>query len=103
MRQLVVRLAGNGAFDHLNEVIVSAGGSAYFDSVVEHLTSFDIDRSVRTVLRSGCYVTHGTEMYPAHLAARCTRYGTNSSAARLRNMGRRLVTTRTDPCDRGHG
>jgi D-serine dehydratase len=72
VRGLVERLAASGAFDRLDSVIVSAGGSAYFDLVVEHLTNFDIGRPVRTILRSGCYVTHDHEMYEltSPLAAR---------------------------------
>jgi D-serine dehydratase len=79
LSELIVRLAGDGAFDHLDEVIVTAGGSAYFDLVVSHLTGFDIGRPVRTVLRSGCYVTHDHEMYEltSPLAAR------GSGSARL--------------------
>lgn len=63
MRALVERLAKVGAFDHLETVAVSAGGSAYFDRVIEYLTNFDIGRPVLTMLRSGCYVTHDHEMY----------------------------------------
>lgn len=80
LSEVIVRLARDRAFDHLDEVIVSAGGSAYFDLVVSHLTGFDIGRPVRTVLRSGCYVTHDHEMYEltSPLAAR------GSGSARLR-------------------
>lgn len=63
LRDLVERLARGGAFDHLDQVVVSAGGSAYFDRVIEYLADFDIGRPVITMLRSGCYVTHDHEMY----------------------------------------
>jgi D-serine deaminase-like pyridoxal phosphate-dependent protein len=63
MRALVERLAMAGAFDHLDTVTVTAGGSAYFDRVVAYLAGFQLDRPVRTILRSGCYVTHDHEMY----------------------------------------
>ncbi len=63
VRALVQRLDATGAFDHLATVVVSAGGSAYFDLVVEYLTNFDVGRPVETILRSGCYVTHDHEMY----------------------------------------
>ena len=63
MRGLTERLAQQGHLAHLPEVIVTAGGSAYFDLVVEHLTGWPAGLPVRTVLRSGCYVTHDAEMY----------------------------------------
>lgn len=74
LRDVTVRLAEHGAFDHLDEVLVSAGGSAYFDRVVHHLTGLDLGRPARTVLRSGGYATHDAEMYEevSPLAARST-------------------------------
>jgi D-serine dehydratase len=72
LRALIERLARGGAFDHLDSIVVSAGGSAYFDLVGRHLTGFEIGRPVQTILRSGCYVTHDHEMYEltSPLAAR---------------------------------
>ncbi|MDF2991126.1 MAG: amino acid deaminase [Microbacterium sp.] len=43
--------------------VVTAGGSSYFDRVVELLGPQAWDRPVHTVLRSGCYVTHDHGMY----------------------------------------
>lgn len=43
------------------EVIVSAGGSAFFDRVVERVRP--LDPRVRLVLRSGCYVSHDAGLY----------------------------------------
>ena len=40
------------------EVIVTAGGSAYFDYVVDHLSRVDIDLPTRLVIRPGCYISH---------------------------------------------
>lgn len=45
------------------EFVVSAGGSSLFDQVVAILGPDQFARDVRTVLRSGCYVTHDHEMY----------------------------------------
>lgn len=45
------------------EFLVSAGGSGYFDQVVEVLGPAQFAFPVRTVLRSGCYVTHDSGMY----------------------------------------
>jgi D-serine deaminase-like pyridoxal phosphate-dependent protein len=46
------------------EIIVSAGGSAYFDRVAEALRAdLPADRPVRPLLRSGAYVTHDDGFY----------------------------------------
>jgi D-serine deaminase-like pyridoxal phosphate-dependent protein len=58
MRTVAEELARSGAFNGLDEVIVSAGGSTYFDRVVELLGHWDLGVPVRTLLRSGAYVTH---------------------------------------------
>jgi D-serine deaminase-like pyridoxal phosphate-dependent protein len=42
---------------------VTVGGSSYFDQVVELLSPDRFDFPVRTVLRSGCYVTHDHGLY----------------------------------------
>ncbi|MCV7010907.1 alanine racemase [Mycolicibacterium madagascariense] len=60
MRAAVVRLAGLVESD---EILVTAGGSSYFDLVVEELTGWPADLAVRTVLRSGCYLTHDDGLY----------------------------------------
>ncbi len=46
-------------------LILSAGGSAFFDRVGETLAAFGADRPVRRVLRSGCYLTHDIMGYAA--------------------------------------
>ncbi|WP_370065154.1 amino acid deaminase [Mycobacterium sp. MAA66] len=46
-----------------DEVIVSAGGSTYFDLVAETLTKWPAEMSVRTIVRSGCYLTHDDGLY----------------------------------------
>lgn len=58
-------LDGQGCFDGLDEVILSAGGSAYFDRVVRSFRPVELSRPTRVVLRSGCYVTHDSRMYDA--------------------------------------
>jgi D-serine dehydratase len=59
VRALTESLGREGAFDGLEEVLVTAGGSAFFDRVVHHLAGgWDLGRPVRVVLRSGCYLTH---------------------------------------------
>lgn len=61
MRAATVRLA------HLFEadtVIVTAGGSTYPDAVADELAGgWPAGMSVRTILRSGCYLTHDNGLY----------------------------------------
>lgn len=64
LRTLTVLLASDGRFADVSEVIVSAGGSAYFDRVVEGLSQEWPDGlRVTPVLRSGAYVTHDDGFY----------------------------------------
>lgn len=60
---LTVAIGATGGFGAVPEVVVSAGGSAYFDHVVDVLGRIELDRPVRVVLRSGCYVTHSDGGY----------------------------------------
>jgi D-serine deaminase-like pyridoxal phosphate-dependent protein len=52
-----------GVFDHLDEMIVSGGGSSYFDRVVDLLNPRQFDIPAQLVLRSGCYVVHDCTLY----------------------------------------
>lgn len=59
VRELVNQLDIGGYFDGLDEILVTAGGSQYFDRVVARLgRAWSLSRPVRVVLRSGSYVTH---------------------------------------------
>lgn len=53
--------------DTLSEVILTAGGSAFFDQVVKALKGIRLSRPTRVVLRSGCYITHDHGFYAAAL------------------------------------
>ncbi|MBI4539100.1 MAG: amino acid deaminase [Gemmatimonadetes bacterium] len=44
-------------------IILSAGGSAFYDRVLEGFAQAGIGRDVRVVTRSGCYLTHDSEFY----------------------------------------
>jgi len=44
-------------------VILSAGGSAYFDMVARHWEETGLKRPVEVVVRSGCYLTHDSKFY----------------------------------------
>ncbi|MBI3212837.1 MAG: alanine racemase [Mycobacterium sp.] len=61
VRAAVLRLAGRFESD---EVLVTAGGSTHFDLVAEVLAAdWPTSLPVRTVLRSGCYLTHDDGLY----------------------------------------
>jgi D-serine deaminase-like pyridoxal phosphate-dependent protein len=60
LRATVVRLAGTVETDR---ILVTAGGSTYFDRVTRALTDWPDGPDVRTVLRSGCYLTHDDGLY----------------------------------------
>lgn len=64
MRALTLDLARSGAFAGREEIVVTAGGSAFFDRVVAWLTpAWDLVLPVRVVLRGGCYLTHDSGLY----------------------------------------
>ena len=60
MRSALLRLA---ELVQADEIIVSAGGSTYFDVVAAELTGWPDGLSVRTIVRSGCYLTHDDGLY----------------------------------------
>jgi D-serine deaminase-like pyridoxal phosphate-dependent protein len=61
MRATVVRLA---PLFETDRVIVTAGGSTYFDAVADVLTGdWPAGSAVRTIVRSGAYLTHDDGLY----------------------------------------
>jgi D-serine dehydratase len=44
-------------------ILLSAGGSAFFDQVTAAFRTAGLQREVEVVLRSGCYLTHDSKMY----------------------------------------
>ncbi|WNG87073.1 alanine racemase [Mycobacterium sp. ITM-2016-00317] len=60
LRAAVIRLA---PLFETDDIVVTAGGSTYFDAVADALTGWPQGLSVRPVLRSGCYVTHDHGLY----------------------------------------
>ncbi len=60
--ELTHAVDAEGWFEPTPEVIVTAGGSAYFDHVVDRFCRIDIDGPLRVVIRSGCYITHDDGM-----------------------------------------
>jgi D-serine dehydratase len=44
-------------------IMLTAGGSKYFDQVAKRLHAARLEREVRVVIRSGCYLTHDSKAY----------------------------------------
>jgi D-serine deaminase-like pyridoxal phosphate-dependent protein len=64
LRALAAELAGRGHFDGLDRVIVTAGGSGYFDQVAEVFGEpWPDGLPVLPVVRSGAYVSHDSGTY----------------------------------------
>src|SRR6185312_8229197 len=64
MRNVIVDLDSAGVFGKTREVVITAGGSAFPDRVIAKLGHpWSLSRPVRTVLRSGCYITHDAVHY----------------------------------------
>lgn len=64
LRSTVVAIDRQGLFE-TEEVVVSAGGSAWFDRVISQLDFVEapLPASLRVVLRSGGYATHDNGLY----------------------------------------
>lgn len=60
VRATVIRVA---ALVESDDVLVTAGGSTYFDAVADALADLPADIAVRPVLRSGCYLAHDHGLY----------------------------------------
>jgi D-serine dehydratase len=64
LSRLAGELDARGRFADVGEIIVSAGGSMFFDRVTAALAGqWELSRPVRVVLRSGAYVTHDAGGY----------------------------------------
>jgi len=64
VRETAAALDDTALFDDCDEIVLTAGGSAYFDDVATVLTApMETSRPVRTVLRSGAYITHDDGHY----------------------------------------
>lgn len=81
-----LRAAGEELAADVDDLVLSAGGSMFYDVVADVLGG-----AGRVILRSGCYVTHDSGMFhrnspldgpdaPAHLRAALTVWGTVVSA-----------------------
>jgi D-serine deaminase-like pyridoxal phosphate-dependent protein len=64
LRKTTIELDRAEAFARCERVIVSAGGSAYFDRVADVLGGdWQLDRPVDVVIRAGGYITHDIGLY----------------------------------------
>ena len=64
-----------------DEILLTAGGSAFFDIVAREFVLKTASRPVRTVLRSGCYVTNDSGVYERLFAAIENRLGAEKGDA----------------------
>ena len=58
LSELAALIAENGLVPDLQEFIISAGGSIFFDRVVKRLSKVNLPLPTRVVIRSGCYLSH---------------------------------------------
>ena len=64
LRELTTTMIDAGTFDGAERILLTAGGSAFFDLVVDRLRGpWPGDADVGVVLRSGCYLTHDSGIY----------------------------------------
>ncbi len=54
-------------------VLLSAGGSSYFDIVSTRLSQANLDRPFKVLLRSGCYITYDSGLYVRAMQAMSER------------------------------
>ncbi len=54
-------------------LILTAGGSAFYDLVAEKFRGLNLKREKTILTRSGCYITHDSQMYEAHFDAIAAR------------------------------
>jgi D-serine dehydratase len=73
LRQVARRCDDEGLYGTA-EITLSAGGSAVFDLVAKSLPT-QLSRPARTILRSGCYVTHDSCFYERYLRQVVARLG----------------------------
>jgi D-serine dehydratase len=62
MAVLAEAIDREGLFDE-ETVLLTAGGSAYYDLVAFRLSEVKLSRPTETIVRAGCYVTHDSSWY----------------------------------------
>lgn len=61
----IARACEREALFAASPIILSAGGSAYYDIVASIFEKAALGRETRVVIRSGCYLTHDSDLYAA--------------------------------------
>ena len=110
MVDLACEVARRGWFEPCPDLILTAGGSSYFDRVVARFSRAELGQPYRVVIRSGCYLTHddgsvhrtspmgetGRTGYPEHLIPAIEVWGTVLSrpepARAIVGVGRRDIS-----------
>ncbi len=59
----VAQACDNASLFASDEIILTAGGSSFYDVVVQQFTQYTFSQPMRIVIRSGCYLTHDIKLY----------------------------------------
>ncbi|MBF0280066.1 MAG: amino acid deaminase [SAR324 cluster bacterium] len=70
--EVAEKCAENQLFDS-DPIILSAGGSAYYDLVLAQLSQANLPLDVKVLIRSGCYLTHDSAFYQTYFEEILTR------------------------------
>lgn len=74
LRNVTDSMIAEGLFHDASEILLSAGGSVFFDRVVANLKHHNPTKPERIIIRSGCYLSHDDgvidELSPLGSAAR---------------------------------
>lgn len=79
------QIGDSGLFRPGGPVILSAGGSRFFDMAASRLKAIDLGRDTLIVLRSGCYISHDARHYESAFQRMQQRIGCPPTAGRLRS------------------
>jgi len=61
--EIVAQVAARGLFRREGPIVLTAGGSAFFDRVARRLGTIELPGPVLRVIRSGCYIAHDVMSY----------------------------------------
>jgi D-serine dehydratase len=61
--EVVTQVAARGLFRKEGPIVMTAGGSAFFDRVARRLGAIELPGAVLRVIRSGCYIAHDVMNY----------------------------------------
>ena len=86
-------------------VILSAGGSAFYDIVIGRFNAAGLSRETLVLTRSGCYLTHDSAMYRRFFEDLKQRAPEAAALGngRARGLGLRAVTAGAGQGDPDHG